>query len=150
MTKPITPELVAAWRTLQGFAERFRDNTSIVGLAETAKAIDVIDNSDFMVPIENEGLCTYQVGGGYHSPPEYCEAEIDGASEYCPKHQALVDAEPEPDPAEWGDTTREDMDAHQGVGLPTLAPGGEIRPAFSDTHPRAARELGDVIRGEQP
>lgn len=24
-------------------------------------------------------------------PPEYCEAEIDGDSEYCPKHQKLVD-----------------------------------------------------------
>lgn len=25
------------------------------------------------------------------SPPEYCEAEIDGDSEYCPKHQKIVD-----------------------------------------------------------
>ena len=33
------------------------------------------------------------------------------------------------------------------VGLPTLAPGEEVRPAFSDTHPRAARELGETIQG---
>jgi hypothetical protein len=34
------------------------------------------------------------------------------------------------------------------IGLPALKPGEEIRPAFSDTHPRAARELGDVIGGD--
>ena len=94
MTKPITPEMIAAWRTLQAFAERNRHNTSIDYLKEAADAIDVLDNSDFMVPIENEGLCGYQVGGGYHSPPEYCETETDGVSEYCPKHEELAAIEP--------------------------------------------------------
>lgn len=97
MDKPITPEMIAAWRTLQSFAERNRHNTSIDYLKEAADAIDVLDNSDFMVPIE--------------------------------------DAE---------------GDANDHVGLPTLAPGEEIRLAFSDTHPRAARELGEIIGGEQP
>lgn len=119
MTKPITPEMIAAWRTLQAFAERARNNTVIGGLAEAAEAIDVLDNSDFMVPIEDAGLCTYQVGGGYHSPPEYCEAEFDGVDEYCPKHQAVADADSQLDPAEWGDTTRADMARHQkGDGAP--------------------------------
>lgn len=34
------------------------------------------------------------------------------------------------------------------VGLPELKPGEEPRPAFSDTHPRAARELGELIQKE--
>jgi len=53
------------------------------------------------------------------------------------------------DPAEWGDTTREDMARHQQIGLPELKPGEEPRPAFSDTHPRAARELGEMIQRDQ-
>ena len=40
------------------------------------------------------------------------------------------------DPAEWGDTTPADMARHQIE--------------FSDTHPRAARELTDLIRGHAP
>ena len=39
--------------------------------------------------------------------------------------------------------------APEQVGLPTLAPGEEIRPAFSDTHPRAARELGEMIAANE-
>lgn len=35
------------------------------------------------------------------------------------------------------------------VGLPTLAPGEKVRPSFSDTHPRAARELGEMFTGER-
>lgn len=39
----------------------------------------------------DEGLCTWQVGGGYHSPPEYCELDIEGDdAEYCPKHEELA------------------------------------------------------------
>jgi hypothetical protein len=35
-----------------------------------------------------------------------------------------------------------------GTGLPTLAPGEEAQAPFSSTHPRAARELGQLISGE--
>ena len=230
MTNPITPEMIAAWRTLQQWARAVCAEPSPLEIDKAAaKAIDVLDNSDFMVPIEEAGLCTYQVGGGYNSPPEYCELEIEGTDEYCPRHQKLADADsaldpgetndpgaphgrgkcphcgyprvpltpqgltmyhgdvtsgqgdclgslqaPEQplDPAEWGDTTREDMARRQqeescrcggsfsgavggigcscvAVGLPELKPGEEPRPVFSDTHPRAARELGDLIRGEE-
>lgn len=48
----ITPEMAAAWRTLQAFALRNRHNPSIGGLAEAAAAVDTLDNSDYMVPIE--------------------------------------------------------------------------------------------------
>lgn len=94
MTKSITPEMIAAWRTLQAYACGGPETSGVIN------AINVLDNSDFMVPIENAGLCTYQVGGGYHSPPEYCEAEIDGVDEYCPKHQAVADMDAQLDPAD--------------------------------------------------
>jgi hypothetical protein len=93
MTKPITAEMIAAWRTLQAAAAgAYRLQP------EVRAAINVLDNSDFMVPIEDEGLCTYQVGGGYHSPPEYCEAEFDGVTEFCPKHQRIADQERKTEP----------------------------------------------------
>jgi hypothetical protein len=58
MGQKITPELSAAWRTLQSFAAQNRHAISMVGVnaaEEVAKAIDVIDNSDFMVPVEEAG-----------------------------------------------------------------------------------------------
>lgn len=79
---------------------------------------------------ETANICTYQVGGSYESPPEYCELEIEGEDEYCPKHQRLSD---------WDSS----------IGLPELKPGEEPRPAFSDTHPRAARELGELIQEDR-
>jgi hypothetical protein len=112
MTQQITPEMVAAWRTLQAFALRVRQGSHQLA-AEAAEAVDALDNSNFMVPIEETGLCTYQVGGGYGSLPEYCEAEIEDDQEYCPKHQRLADADSQLDPGEWGDTTRADMAGHQ-------------------------------------
>lgn len=42
---------------------------------------------------------------------------------------------------------RDSLDHHQ-IGLPSLAPGEEVRPAFSDTHPRAAREFGSLFTRE--
>lgn len=53
MTTRITPEMIAAWRTLQ---ESSRNMKKYVNLApherRLMKAIDVLDNSDYMVPIE--------------------------------------------------------------------------------------------------
>lgn len=47
------------------------------------------------------------------------------------------------------DGDRHEPEASDHVGLPTLAHGEEIRPAFSDTHPRAARELGEMIAANE-
>ena len=44
----ITPEMIAAWRTLQDFAKFARPGSPV------KKAIDALDNSDFMVPLEEE------------------------------------------------------------------------------------------------
>lgn len=48
------------------------------------------------------------------------------------------------------DEARDELEAlrEERVGLPELKPGETVRPAFSDTHPRAARELGETIRPE--
>jgi hypothetical protein len=43
MNVPITPEMIAAWRTLQRAAHLH---------PEVRKAVDVLDDSDYMVPIE--------------------------------------------------------------------------------------------------
>lgn len=56
MTNRITPEMIAAWRTLQEFSRVLKQERSPHHLDEgAAKAIDVLDNSDFMVPIEEAG-----------------------------------------------------------------------------------------------
>lgn len=90
MTKPITPELSAAWRTLQNF--RTGQSTD----KEIADAIDVLDNSDFMVPVE--------------------DAELDTENDRLKAAGYLVIKGDEPlDPAEWGDTTRQDMARHQAT-----------------------------------
>lgn len=79
MTKPITPEMSAAWRTLQAAAKgAYRLQPDV------RDAINVLDNSDFMVPVE--------------------DAEL----ETTPSAPAL-------DPAEWGDTTREDIARRQSA-----------------------------------
>ena len=53
MSKPITPEMIAAWRTLQAFARDHSRNSLNELSREAAEAVNVLDNSDFMVPIEN-------------------------------------------------------------------------------------------------
>lgn len=73
MTTNITPEMVAAWRTLQDFA-RSANPTSPV-----KKAIDVLDNSDFMVPIEEAGECG-DTSAGLPEPP--CDLD-----KPCPVHE---------------------------------------------------------------
>lgn len=50
MSEPITREMFDAWETLQRFARR-------APLSDMARAIDVLDNSDFMAPIVNEFIC---------------------------------------------------------------------------------------------
>lgn len=47
------------------------------------------------------------------------------------------------------DAERQKLAKEVAVGLPELAPGEEPKPAFSDTHPRAARELGELITGDE-
>lgn len=105
MTKPITPEMIAAWRKLRNFAYCTRGvaapqpwETELVG------AIDVLDNSDYMVPIEEAGECG-DTSAGLPEPP--CSLD-----KPCPIHEDDMPVG-SLDPAEWGDTTREDMARHQ-------------------------------------
>lgn len=82
----ITPEMVAAWRTLQNAAaDAYRLQPQV------RDAINVLDNSDFMVPIEDaeDGPKASQSGD--------------------------INADDTLDPGEWGDTTRADMAAHQTI-----------------------------------
>lgn len=53
VSKPITPEMIAAWRTLQAFARDHSRNSLNELSREAAEAVNVLDNSDFMVPIED-------------------------------------------------------------------------------------------------
>lgn len=99
MTKPVTPEMVAAWRTLQNFAltTKGTHRRPLPWESELAQAIDVLDNSDFMVPIQ--------------------DAELDTENDRLKAAGYLVIKGDEPlDPAEWGDTTREDIARHQATG----------------------------------
>lgn len=53
MSSKITPEMVAAWSVLQNFATVVRATTNpTAGELAVMEAINVLDNSDFMVPIE--------------------------------------------------------------------------------------------------
>ena len=94
MPKPITPEMIAAWRTLQDFARHARPNSPV------KKAIDVLDISDFMVPIE-------RAEDERRPIPQISTQSAMTGKIYRSDIQPL-------DPAEWGDTTREDMARHQG------------------------------------
>lgn len=71
MTRPITREMFDAWETLQEFARR-------APLSDLARAIDVLDNSDFMAPIVNEFICGDQ-SAGLPEPP--CDLD-----KPCPVH----------------------------------------------------------------
>lgn len=52
-TVPITPEMIAAWHTLQNWARAVRAETYPQEIdLKAAKAIDVLDNANWMVPIE--------------------------------------------------------------------------------------------------
>lgn len=91
MTKPITPEMSAAWRTLQAAAKgAYRLQP------EVRKAINIIDNSDFMVPIEDAEL----------------ETEHDRLKE---AGYLVIKSGEALDPAEWGDTTRQDIAHRHGL-----------------------------------
>lgn len=47
MTINITPEMIVAWHTLQAYAEDGSGDSHVI------RAINIIDNSDFMVPIQD-------------------------------------------------------------------------------------------------
>lgn len=75
----ITPEMVEAWRTLQEFARRIRREPLAGRLVRDAQqAIDVIDNSNWMVPVEDAGICGDQ-SAGLPEPP--CDLD-----KPCPVH----------------------------------------------------------------
>lgn len=80
----ITPEMVQAWTRLQAYSQAIKTFVNQTPLEkEVIAAIDVIDNSDFMVPIEE------------------VRDEMERAASL------------PVDPAEWGDVTATDMAAHQ-------------------------------------
>lgn len=83
----VTPEMIEAWRTLQNAAAgAYRLQPQV------RDAINVLDNSNFMVPIEDT------------------EYESKAAQ------SGDINADDTLDPGNWGDTTREDMAAHQTIG----------------------------------
>lgn len=64
MTQQITPEMIAAWRKLQNFAYCTRGAAKPQPWkTELVEAIDALDNSNFMVPIEEAGEETGPDGG---------------------------------------------------------------------------------------
>ncbi len=98
MSRQITPEMIAALNTLRVHA---RYHSVAMSLRD---AINTLDNADFFVPIDEardeleadtERPCGCG-GKGTHG--------VDHAEDYAPL-----------DPAEWGDTTREDMARHQNI-----------------------------------
>lgn len=116
MTKPITPEMIAAWRTLQAYAEKLpryvNPTTEETALAD---AIRILDNSDYMAPIQDAGECG-DISAALPEPP--CDLD-----KPCPVHDAAP-----LDPAEWGDTTREDIARRQQEqDAAIIAAGGEVR-----------------------
>lgn len=101
MTTNITPKMIEAWRTLQSYAEKLpRYVNPTAEETALADAINVLDNSDFMVPIQDAGECG-DISTGLPETP--CDLD-----KPCPVHDAAP-----LDPAEWGDTTRADMAGHQ-------------------------------------
>lgn len=97
----ITPEMITALSDLRNFANAVRPEIYPVEVDRLAqKAIDLLDNADFFMAIDeaaNEREITAQFAAG------------------------------SVDPAEWGDTTAEDMADHQkGVSAPL--PGDQRTP----------------------
>lgn len=125
-SRPTIEEQIKALAFLRGYAkDPGYDIVPTDAEKALAKAINTLDNAEVFVALdeardEREAVntCTYQVGGSYETPPEYCELEIEDNQEYCPKHRRLSDLDAQLDPAEWGDTTREDMARHQQTDLP--------------------------------
>lgn len=143
MTTNITPEMTAAWRTLQDFARHAEPNNPV------KKAIDVLDDSDYMVPIERaEEGATSPVPGesidpgashgrgkcsrcGHPRVPLTAEGltmyhgDVKSGQGDC--LGSLYSPEKSLDPADWGDTTREDMTRHQREqDAAIIAAGGEV------------------------
>lgn len=93
----ITPEMIEAWKTLQEVTYTIKRFVAPTAMEKRMiEAVDILDNSDFMVPIEEAGR----------------EAE---AAHDCDTlgHLRCSENTARLGPAEWGDTTREDMARHQ-------------------------------------
>lgn len=111
----ITPEMMSAWETLQSFAKTVPRYVNATALERSvADAIDVLDDSDFMAPIdeavnEREMAAQFAADSPNDSTirPCRCGGSLNG------EVGGIGCAET--DPAEWGDTTREDMARHQGT-----------------------------------
>ena len=91
MSRQITPEMISALNTLRAFA-------LCAPASGAGKAINVLDNADFFTPID-EAL-------------DELENERETAAQFCTDPEELGAPL---DPAEWGDTTREDMASHQDI-----------------------------------
>lgn len=140
--RDVTPEIAAALAALRIFAADESRNSLNTVSREAALAMNVLDNVGVFATIDevNDYASAEEILAESALNACLCGGSFDG------RRFGIGCTEQKPDPAEWGDTTREDMAQHQ-IGLPVLASGEEIRPVFSDTHPRAARELGELIAG---
>lgn len=140
MTIHITPEMIAAWRTLQAYGAKIpRYVNPTAEEREVADAINVLDNSDWMVPIEEAGaveetdaprvLAVIEEDGsrfrarGADDKIWATAATYDEVAKHLTErpefflivtHEELRIAALHP--AEWGDTTRADMARHQAHG----------------------------------
>lgn len=94
----ITPEMIEAWKTLQEVTYTIKRFVAPTAMEKRMiEAVDILDNSNFMVPIE-------EVRNEMETAAQFLHNEENGYD--------VLEAE-RPDPAEWGDTTREDMARHQ-------------------------------------
>lgn len=94
----ITPEMAEAWSTLQKYSATVRQFLAPTMMERAVCwAIDTLDNSDFMVPVEEAGCEDRQT-----------DHDCDALG-----HPRCSDYTAPLEPAEWGDTTREDMARHQ-------------------------------------
>lgn len=148
MTVRITPEMITAWRMLQNYAAKLpryvNPTTEEKALAE---AINVLDNSNWMVPIQDAAaddddnaphvLVVIEKNGPLFQARGVDNRLWSTATTYGKVEENLAEREerflivsPEEmrvaklHPAEWGDTTREDMARHQRETA-TLAAEGE-------------------------
>lgn len=117
--RPTIEEQIEALAALRKFAMSAPFGVTHTEAQEAVFAINILDNADLFADLDEKDFELNQCGDTSAGLPEPpCDLD-----KPCPVHE---------------DTP---------IGLPELKPGEEARPDFSDTHPRAARELGDVIRG---
>lgn len=115
----VTPEMIEAWKTLQEVTYTIKRFVAPTAMEKRMiEAVDILDNSDFMVPIEEAGReaeAGHDCGTLGHLRCSDYTASIGEAAnslEHNTENGYDVLRAERPDPAEWGDTTCEDMTRH--------------------------------------